>query len=56
LESHGQPLSNEDLEELATQLGQKEEKERKEELPLHEMKTSNLLCILPDIDKLTDEL
>jgi hypothetical protein len=48
LESHGQPLSNEDLEELAAQLGQKEEEREEEELPLREMKTSDLQRILSD--------
>jgi hypothetical protein len=57
LGSHGQALSNEDLEEFASQLGQKEEEEREEEeLPLREMKTSDLQRILSDIDKPTDEL
>jgi hypothetical protein len=47
LKSHGQPLANEDLEELASQLGQNEEEEREEEeLPLRELKTSDLQRIL----------
>jgi hypothetical protein len=57
LESNGQPLSSEDLEELAAQLGQKEEEEREEEeIPLREMMISNLQHILSDMHKLIDEL
>jgi len=58
LNSHGQELSNENMEKLAKELSyQKEEKKEKdEEPPLKYMKTSNLQHILPVMRILTGEL
>ena len=56
--SHGQKISNEDLEEMAKEMSQqkKEDKEKDEEPPQKCMKTSLLQCILSVMWTLTDEL
>jgi lipoate-protein ligase A len=54
LDSHGQQLYNEDLEEQAKEIRQQKEekKEKYEESPLKCMKTSALQCVLSAMDTL----
>ena len=58
LDSHGQQLSNEDLEDMVKELSQKEEekKEKEENPPLKCMKTSDLQHSFSDMETLNDEL
>ena len=57
VDSHGQQLSNEDLEEMAKELSpEEEEKEKDEERLLKCMKTSNLQHILSATGTLNDEI
>ena len=57
VDSHGQQLSNEDLEEMAKELSPEEEEKEKDEEPLLKcMKTSNLQHILSATGTLNDEI
>jgi hypothetical protein len=57
-DSHGQQLSNEDLEDMVKELSQQKEveKEKEEEPPLKCMKTSDLQHSVSAMENLSDEL